>query len=178
MNVVPAHGLRATARRAAGIATLLVLVSTPVLAEEAAPKVNGFKPIERSMTPGERAAAQSYARPGSNPGGSTLGITGDSDSQERNGVQFYMSGGSRAGWGNVNSMGSRRSNELLGDGVAVYNAEPFYSNNRGYYSPYSGYRPPPPTIQYNQSFLRHMYSGNIAGVPSVSAPMEFWDGRR
>jgi hypothetical protein len=177
MNVVPAHGPRAGARRAAGIATLLVLMAAgPAFAEEAAPKVNGFKPIERPVTPGERAASQAYARPGTNPGGSMLGITGDSDNDSRSGVQFYMSGG--AGWGNVNSMGSRRSNELLGDGVSVYDAEPFYSNSRSYYSPYTGYQRATPRLQYNQSFLRHMYNGNIAGVPSVTAPLEFWDGRR
>jgi hypothetical protein len=178
MNVVPAHGPRPAARRAAGIATLLVLLAAaPALAEEATPpKVNGFKPIERPATPGERAASQAYARPGTNPAGSMLGITGDSDSDSRTGVEFQMSGG--VGWGNVNSMGTRRSNELLGDGVSVYDAEPFYSNSRSYYSPYTGYQQATPRLQYNQSFLRHMYNGNIGGLPSVTAPLEFWDSRR
>lgn len=179
MNVVPAHGSRIPARRAAGIATLLVLMAAgPVLAEEkTAPKVNGFKPIERPVTPGERAASQAYARPGTNPGGSMLGITGDSDNDSRPGVQFYMSG-SGANRESPNSMGTRRANELLGDGVAIYDAEPFYSNSRSYYSPYTGYHQATPRLQYNQAFLRHLYKGNIAGTPSVSAPMEFWDGRR
>ncbi|WP_029014492.1 hypothetical protein [Niveispirillum irakense] len=175
MNIVLSRAARAAGF--AVLATVPLVMAAPAMASAPEGKVNGFKPIERPLTPGERVAGHSYARPGNDVGGQMLGITGDSDGSSRSGVQFSMSGN----WaGNGNSFGSRRSNSLLGDGVAAYDAEPFYSNNRGYYYNPStnSYQSATPRLSYNQSFLRHMYDGNIAGVPSVSAPLEFWNGRR
>lgn len=162
--------------RLAALMALPLVMAAPAMADEAPRQVNGFKKIERPLTPGERAAAQSYARPGNDVAGQALGITGDSRGANQ-GVQFYMSGSGAYATGN--SFGSRRSNQLLGDGQPFYDGEPFYSNNRSYYNPYTGsYNRATPRLNYNQSFLRYMYDGNIAGVPSVSAPAEFWDGRR
>lgn len=168
----------ASCSRSAGLAALLAvpLVVMPAAAAEADQPVNGFKPITREMTPGERAAAQSYARPTNEVNAAAaLALTqGGSSAASRSGVTMSVGGNMPAF---SSGYGARRSNQLLGDGQLGYDAEPFYSNNRGYYTPY-GYSAATPRLNYNESFLRHMYDGNIAGLPSVSAPLHFWDGRR
>ncbi|MFV3127890.1 hypothetical protein [Niveispirillum sp. KHB5.9] len=163
--------------RATGIAALLVAVpiATPVLADEAGKAVNTFKPITRAVTPGERAAAQSYARPGTEAAAAAaLALSGEGNARMPDGFSLSVSGNMPSF---SSGYGARRSNQLLGDGQIGYDAEPFYSNNRGYYTPY-GYSYGTPRLNYNESFLRHKYGGNILGAPSVSAPLEFWDGRR
>lgn len=163
--------------RATGIAALLAVLpmSAPALAEEAGKPVNTFKPITRALTPGERAAAQSYARPGAEASvAAALALSGQGAPRGTDGFSLSVSGNMPAF---SSGYGARRSNQLLGDGQIGYDAEPFYSNNRGYYSPY-GYVSGTPRLNYNESFLRHKYGGNILGAPSVSAPLEFWDGRR
>lgn len=163
--------------RTAGIAALLaaVPIAMPAQAEEAGKPVNTFKPITRDVTPGERAAAQSYARPGTEASvAAALALSGESSRRMPDGFSMSVSGNMPAF---SSGYGARRSNQLLGDGQIGYDAEPFYSNNRGYYTPY-GYSYGTPRLNYNESFLRHKYGGNILGAPSVSAPLEFWDGRR
>ncbi len=162
--------------RAAGIAALLVAVamSAPAQADEAGKPVNTFKPINRDATPGERAAARAFSRPGTEAAAAAaLALSGES-SRAPEGFSFSVSGNMPSF---SSGYGARRSNQLLGDGQIGYDAEPFYSNNRGYYTPY-GYSYGTPRLNYNESFLRHKYGGNILGAPSVSAPLEFWDGRR
>lgn len=166
--------------RSAGLALLLAapLLATPVLAADSGKPVNGFKPITRDLTPGERAAAQSYARPGDNAAAAALALAGGIESgggAPATGFSMSVSGGNLPVF--ADGYGARRSNQLLGDGQIGYDAEPFFSNNRSYYTPY-GYTAATPRLNYNESFLRHLYGGNIAGVPSVSAPTQFWDGRR
>lgn len=163
--------------RVTGVAALLLTLplATPALADDVGKPVNGFKPITRAMTPGERAAAQSYARPGNDAAAAAaLALSEDGAARTPDGFSMSVSGNMPAF---SSGFGARRSNQLLGDGQIGYDAEPFYSNNRGYYSPY-GYVSGTPRLNYNQSFLRHKYGGNIAGAPSVSAPLDFWDGRR
>lgn len=163
--------------RATGIAALLVALpmSAPALAEEAGKPVNTFKPITRDVTPGERAAAQAYARPGTDASvAAALALSGQGMPRSPDGFSLSVSGNMPSF---SSGYGARRSNQLLGDGQIGYDAEPFYSNNRGYYTPY-GYSYGTPRLNYNESFLRHKYGGNILGAPSVSAPLEFWDGRR
>lgn len=166
------HSIRSTA-----LALLpLGLLAMPSLAGTETKPVNGFKPIERPITPGERAAAaQRYSTPSSEAAAAALALRDDSSGREStNGFSMSVNGGMLMG---NSGFGARRSNQLLGDGQIGYDAEPFYSNNRGYYTA-NGYYSPTPRLNYNQSFMRHLYGGNIAGAPSVSAPMEFWDGRR
>lgn len=164
--------------RTAGMALLLAapLLAMPALAQDAGKPVNGFKPITRALTPGERAAAQSYARPGDNAAAAALALTeGGGSGSPSTGFSMSVSGGNMPMM--ADGYGARRSNQLLGDGQVGYDAEPFFSNNRSYYTPY-GYTAATPRLNYNESFLRHLYGGNIAGAPSVSAPAQFWDGRR
>lgn len=165
--------------RSIGLAVLLAapLLTHPALADTDKP-VNGFKPITRALTPGERAAAQSYARPGDNAVSSALALSGGIETgggAPSTGFSMSVSGGNLPVF--ADGYGARRSNQLLGDGQIGYDAEPFFSNNRSYYTPY-GYTSATPRLNYNESFLRHLYGGNIAGAPSVSAPTQFWDGRR
>lgn len=163
--------------RATGIAAIVAALpfAAPALADEAGKPVNTFKPITRDVTPGERVAAQSFARPGTEAAAAAaLALSQQSSPRLPDGFSMSMSGNLPVF---SSGYGARRSNQLLGDGQIGYDAEPFYSNNRGYYTPY-GYSYGTPRLNYNESFLRHKYGGNILGAPSVSAPLEFWNGRR
>lgn len=168
--------------RSTALALLPVgLLALPAVAASDTKPVNGFKPIERPLTPGERAAANRFVSP-TEQAAAAAALALDGGRTERlssTGFDVTFSGRSFNGGlllGN-SGFGTRRSNQLLGDGQIGYDAEPFFSNNRSYYSPY-GYHSATPRLNYNQAFMRHLYGGNIAGAPSVSAPLEFWDGRR
>ena len=178
VEIVSMRTVFARPARVAGIAAVLLSLplSMPALADEAA-AVNTFKPITRAQTPGDRAAAQSYARPGSDAAAAAaLALSGDDTSRLANsGISLSVNGNLPAF---SSGYGTRRSNQLLGDGQIGYEAEPFYSNNHGYYNANGVYSTGTPRLNYNESFLRYKYGGNILGAPSVSAPLGFWDGRR
>lgn len=171
--------LFARTARVAGIAAVLLTLplSAAAFAEETASAVNTFKPITRAQTPGERAAAQSYARPGVDAAAAAaLALSGeDAGRLSNSGISLSVNGNLPTF---SSGFGARRSNQLLGDGQIGYDAEPFYSNNRGYYNANGVYTAGTPRLNYNESFLRYKYSGDILGGPSVSAPLGFWDGRR
>lgn len=144
-------------------------VSAPAAAQQpgSAQTVNGFERLPpRAPLPGERAAGLAQAAPALPGTDTALALQQSRDAAEDDQpVRFSMTG--------TRMMGGRttgaRADHYLGDGVAVYDSRgietgPYYGFGYGQ----------TPHMAYNESYLRYRYNGNIAGVPSVSAPSTLW----
>lgn len=136
---------------------------------------NTFQRIDRAPLPGERAAAMAQGGPAllsdqralamaATP--RELDVYGGSDGSS--GVRFSVTGQGTIGNPNARDRASR----YLGDGVGYYDNDSFQPSiaNSYYGWGYGG----TPRLAYNESYLRYRYGGNIAGLPSVGAPLDFW----
>jgi hypothetical protein len=159
---------------------VLAAWSAPGFAQEVGSqdRVKGFEVIKRAPTPGERVARPSGGMAVLERSAPTLGIMSGPQPGEDKGdnVRFSMNATPYAY--EASGFGSARANFLLGDGVRAYDADALYSRNYSYYSPYEGYRPATPRLNYNESYLRYLYRGSVPGLPSTAAPIDFMNGRR
>ncbi|MFM2045161.1 MAG: hypothetical protein RLY86_3737 [Pseudomonadota bacterium] len=156
--------------------------------------VQGFSEARRAPLPGERARA-GIGADAQMDALSALAFQNNGGPAEADGLHGSVHVGTGFNGGGVASTGfagarlgalgdgpvmdqrDTRMSRLTGDGVAIYE-NPFagsslgYNPRTGYYDRFNG------RLSYNQSYLRYLYDGNLAGAPSVSAPADFWAGRR
>lgn len=149
---------------------LLSAVAAPALADEAG-AVRGFQPIQRAPLPGERVGAN---MPGSLPPAlfesGRLGAAEDDraaataeDDTRDTGVSFRAYGATAR----FNDSSSRTS-DLLGSNWVPY--------EEGLQRPYYPYRLNG-GLWYNQAWVRSLAPTQPGGLPSVRAPVEFWNFR-
>lgn len=157
-----------------------LLSAAPAVAEPASivpegTKVNGFSQLQRTPLPGERVAPSQF--PGYAPGGPELGFGGAGIEQEESDPDVGVTLHAVPGNGPVYAQRDTRMSRLMGDCVMIYE-NPVRSGYLGYNPRTGGYDRWHGSLSYNHSYLRHLYDGNLAGTPSVSAPTDFWSGQR
>lgn len=170
-------------RLAATGAVAGLLAAAPALAQQApivpdGVEVGSFAPIDRAPLPGERATGRFPGIAPGGPAGIGFGFNGMTEEPAQPGASDTgLTVQAFPGNGNIYSRRDTRMSRLMGDGVLVYE-NPVNSRNYGYNPRTGGYDRWHGSLSYNQSYLRHLYDGNLAGTPSTGAPLEFWRGTR
>ncbi|MFC7335137.1 hypothetical protein [Rhodocista pekingensis] len=156
--------------RLRSLLALLVLsaIAAPALADEPG-AVRGFEPIRRAPLPGERVGA---ALPGSLPPplfeSGRMGVAADprdtGATDDRDAAVTFHAYGSPLRFGSSTT----RTNDLLGSNWVPY--------EEGLQRPYYPYRLNG-GLWYNQAWVRSLAPTQPGGLPSVRAPVEFWNFR-